>query len=362
MILRHAALILLTCLASNLVPAAEPPPVKKTAPKVKTELLGKAVPLRFDLMGPFINLPDGGVLAVDGNATRTSHDDGQTWSNPVPLFPAEANLELRPERALVSTKQNTLVLVFIDNKDRVWQWVKDDPNVLQKNTLNVWAVRSVDGGKTWIDLQMIQRGYCGAIRDMIVAADGRIIVTSQLLLPAVARHATVTHVSVDEGRTWRISNVLDVLDTPGDHSGGFEPTVIEQTDHRFRLLIRTNRKVFWQAWSTDGLDWTGLEPSPIEAAHAPGLIKRLQSGRQVLVWNAIFGNRKLIHIAFSDDDGKTWGAPVPLARGARISYPYLLERRPGELWITSMQGALRAVAHEADFTKESSVARVKSLP
>lgn len=336
-------------LASAVALAVTPPSPTKAATPVPTKLLGKTASLGFDLMGPFINLPDGGVLAVDGNATRTSYDEGRTWSEPVPLFPADTKLELRPERAIVSTKRNTIVLVFIDNVDRVWKWLPADPDTLHKNTLNVWSVRSVDGGKTWIDLQKIQRGYCGAIRDMIVAADGRIVVTSQLLLPAVARHATVTHVSTDEGHSWKMSNVLDVLDIAGDHSGGFEPTVIEQLDNRFRLLIRTNRKEFWQAWSTDGLDWTGLEPSSIKAAHAPGLIKRLQSGRQVLIWNATYGDRKVIHLALSDDDGKTWGPAVPIARGSRISYPYLLERRPGELWITSMQGKLRALVKEVDF-------------
>ncbi len=315
------------------------------------QLLGKAAPLGFDFMGPFANLPDGRVLAIEGNTARTSADEGRTWSEPVPLFSSDKGLEVRPERALVVTRQGTAILVFLDNRNVVWRWDPGDPVLLQQNRAHVWAVRSVDGGKTWIDLQMIQPGYCGAIRDMISTADGRVIVTAQLLLPNLARHASITYRSVDEGRTWKASNLLDVRDAPGDHAGGFEPTIVEQRDHRFRLLIRTARKKFWQAWSTDGLDWTGLEPTDIVAAHAPGLVKRLASGRQVLLWNAVPGDRTVLHIAFSDDDGKTWSASEAIARGKRVSYPYLLERNPGELWITTMQGNLRAKVFETDYVK-----------
>lgn len=34
--------------------------------------------------------------------------------------------------------------------------------------------------------------------------------------------------------------------------------------------------------------------------------------------------------------------------GGRVSYPYLYERRPGELWITTMQGGLRMKLRVAD--------------
>jgi hypothetical protein len=52
----------------------------------------------------------------------------------------------------------------------------------------------------------------------------------------------------------------------------------------------------------------------------------------------------------STDDGKTWTDPVVLARNKNgwLAYPYLFEARPGELWITTMQGGLRARFNERD--------------
>ena len=70
--------------------------------------------------------------------------------------------------------------------------------------------------------------------------------------------------------------------------------------------------------------------------------------------------REALSIAFSEDDGVTWTTPEviaanPLPEGQRdgsahwVSYPYVFEVSPGRLWITTMQGGLRAQLREEDF-------------
>ena len=63
-------------------------------------------------------------------------------------------------------------------------------------------------------------------------------------------------------------------------------------------------------------------------------------------------------IVFSDDEGKTWTQPEVIAHrrdtikqgSARwVAYPYVFEADPGELWVTTMQGGLRAKFRESDF-------------
>ena len=122
-----------------------------------------------------------------------------------------------------------------------------------------------------------------------------------------------------------------------------------------------------------GLTWGEIGPSKIDASSAPGLLKRLESGRLVLVWNRYFpegqtefpltggdrqwsevpvSNHRLeLSLMFSDDDGRKWSDPVVIARIARgsLAYPYLFEAEPGELWITTMQGGLRVKLKEQDF-------------
>ena len=61
-------------------------------------------------------------------------------------------------------------------------------------------------------------------------------------------------------------------------------------------------------------------------------------------------HRGELSVAFSDDDGKTWTTPVVIARqpGASLTYPYIYEREPGLLWLTTMQGGIRLKVRETD--------------
>jgi hypothetical protein len=140
------------------------------------------------------------------------------------------------------------------------------------------------------------------------------------------------------------------------------------------MLLRTNWGRFWQAFSEDeGLSWRRIEPSAIEASSAPGLLKRLASGRLVLFWNRpypegkdsfplmggdglwsevpVSNHREELSMAFSEDEGKTFSKPVVVARREKawLSYPRLLEFEPGELWLTTMQGGLALRLSERDF-------------
>jgi hypothetical protein len=180
-------------------------------------------------------------------------------------------------------------------------------------------------------------------------------------------------ISRDEGKTWKRSNIIDQGGV-GHHGGVSEATLEELRDGRLWMLIRTNWKTFWEAYSADGgLTWDHIGPTKIDASSAPGLLKRLKSGRLVLIWNRYFpqgknefplsggdrqwsevpvSNHRLeLSLKFSDDDGRTWTAPVVIARSAQgwVSYPYLFEAQPGELWITIMQGGLRVKLKEQEF-------------
>jgi len=60
--------------------------------------------------------------------------------------------------------------------------------------------------------------------------------------------------------------------------------------------------------------------------------------------------------AFSSDNGKNWSKPVVLARriddvGASLAYTYVFEHKPGEFWLTTMQGDLRLAFNEGDVDK-----------
>jgi len=107
-----------------------------------------------------------------------------------------------------------------------------------------------------------------------------------------------------------------------------------------------------------------LKQSQIKSVTCCAQMGRLSDGRVALLWNRpprhrpdSKTGREELSIAFSDDDCRTWSKPVvvatryePNGRG-RVSYPYLYERKPGELWITTMQGELRMKINVADINQ-----------
>ncbi len=311
-------------------------------------------PLEITKKGPFVILPDDRLAIVDSKGFRTSTDDGRTWSEPIPVCPGISDSEPSSHR-LVLTRKGTLVLVFLDFSAFKFSWDNERGEPKEDCKLEVWAIRSTDGGKTWTDKQRLLDGYNANFFGFIETSAGRLVTVHEHLVSNPGRWVSCSFISDDEGKTWRRSNLID-LGGHGHHDGATEPTVAELSDGRLLMFIRTNLGRFWQAISTDGgRYWRIIGPSPIEASSAPGQLLRLKSGRLVLVWNqphpeggtwplsppsqasevASSWFRGELSIAFSEDDGRTWTKPLVIARqrGGQLSYPYLFERRPGEIWL-----------------------------
>jgi len=327
--------------------------------------------LPTDRLGPFAVLGDGRLLAVEGHATLISDDDGRTWSEPRPIGddPAAEG----GGGVLVRTREGVLVYVYLDMATYRWAWDDAAHEAAPDVRLDVWAIRSLDEGRTWVDRQRLLAGYCGALISIIETRGGQIVVPVQELVRDPSRHATRVHVSADAGETWRRSNLID-LGGHGHHDGAMEAAAVELRDGRLWLLVRTNWDRFWEAFSWDGgLSWRVIRPGEIDASSAPGYLTRLSSGRLALVWNRLHpegrtdsprrggeGNlcdapaswhREELSIAFSEDDGGTWTPPAVVARDpGGLSYPYAFERRPGELWVTTrFQGRLGVALLEDEF-------------
>ena len=341
------------------------------APERPIILHPKCEPLPFDFLGPFVKLGDGSVLAMDDAQVHMSHDDGKTWTAR-PLFKDAAKVTAREERAVLRTRSGVVVIAFSNDKEFVMKWDRTNNNPLPGHHNPVHVVRSLDDGKTWEKPRLAQAGYCGALRGMIQLRSGRIILGCQLAVTDPGRHVTFTLASDDDGVTWKQSNIIDLGKSGGygDHGGGIEATIAQLKDGRVWMLMRNPQPFFREAFSTDeGLTWTDVRNSKIEASPAPGLLVRLQSDRLALFWNRWIdrerklGRREQLSFALSDDDGRTWTPPVIIAKDPtapgdtgpehRLSYPYVYEHKPGELWVTTMQGKLRMKLRETDFVGTS---------
>ena len=312
-------------------------------------------PLVADRSGPFLVLPDGRLLTADDANLLTSADEGQTWT---PLGPAAFGQQTREPASfyLLRTASGALAMVYLDMAHQAFEWddAAGEP-VAGACRLELWAVRSPDGGQTWEETQSLLDGYNANFFGFLATSTGRLVVVAEHLVTLPARWVVCSFVSDDEGASWRRSNLVD-LGGHGHHDGATEPMLAELSDGRLLMLIRTNLGRFWQAFSEDGgRYWRTILPSEIEASSAPGHLIRLQSGRLALAWNRpapeggtwekepagpateipTSWSREELSLALSKNDGATWTAPLVVARqvGGQLSYPHLLERRPGELWV-----------------------------
>lgn len=326
------------------------------------------------LTTPLLHVEGGGLMTVDGNAVVISRDGGKTWPERRPIYNGPGADKPGPgiptgSGQFFRTSAGVLVLVWRDA--RVLNWDNATGEAGPGSRGDVWAIRSLDGGKTWIDRQKIFEGICGhPPMSLLETRGGNLVVPVQHYLPKPGRNAIKTYVSADSGRTWRSGNIID-LGGHGHHDGAFEPTLVELRDGRVWMLIRTNWDRFWEAFSEDGGEnWRLIRPSGIGASTSPGCLTRLASGRLALIWNRLYPegqntferrsgqfsnvpaswHREEVSIALSEDDGRTWSRPVIIARekGTWLAYPYLFEREPGLLWIFTGQGKVQVSVRESD--------------
>ena len=146
-----------------------------------------------------------------------------------------------------------------------WDAATDQPK--DDCRLEIWAVRSLDGGKTWIDRQRVIDGYNPNFFGFIQTRGGRLVATVPHLVRDPGRYAACSLTSDDDGKTWQRSHFVD-LGGHGDHSGAMEPAVAELADNRLLMLIRTHWGRFWEAYSDDSA-CRGARCSPA-ASQPPG--------------------------------------------------------------------------------------------
>lgn len=320
----------------------------------------KASALPFTHQGPFVSTADGGVLCIDTHNTLRSDDEGRSWKTST-MFEGPAKFAVSNERALLRTREGVILSAWMNGAERqapkTWHWGEKDVQWTDF-ILPTYSSRSTDDGKTWEKPVKLSDPWCGCIHSLIQMKSGRIVLVGQEIIPQW-RHATVMWASDDLGKTWQRGDVLDYGIGAHDHAGSIEGSVIERKDGSLYLLLRTESGYLWEATSRDGLKWDGLKQTTIKSVTCCPQMARLADGRIALLWNApprhdpsSGSSRSELSLAFSEDETASWSKPVIVAAnyapGGRVSYPYLYERKPSELWITTMQGGLRMKINTAD--------------
>lgn len=258
----------------------------------------------------------------------TSDDDGRTWSDPVAVVdPPGLTRAWDP-------------CLWHDPRGRLWwTWTQTTPmpGEAWDGRGGVWVMTTENSGDPaprWSEPRRIGHGV--ALNKPVFSAGG------EWLLPVTiwwmfeqfaelnATRAPGLLCSSDEGATWerRGSAVFDdrVFD---------EPMVVERRDGTLWMLVRT-RSGIAESFSADrGVTWSRGRPSALGGPSSRFHVRRLASGRLLLVNH--FGNpdRKRSHLTalLSEDDGVTWPHRLLLDDRAPVSYPDAIEGPGGRLYV-----------------------------
>ena len=113
----------------------------------------EALPTSYQ--GPFVRLPDGGILAIDDSQAVISGDEGKSWKS-YRIFKPEHDIVISNERAIVCTTDGTVIVGFMNYNERVWKWNQETRDADPGTKLPTYVVRSKDGGRTWLEPQKRQ--------------------------------------------------------------------------------------------------------------------------------------------------------------------------------------------------------------
>jgi len=197
-----------------------------------------------------VNLDGGGVMHVYSGpngygtksartfvACRVTHDAGRTWGPEQVITRHDDRNASHP--TVMRSADGSLHVFYLGYN--TWGWTKDgEPDDCDSP---IWTIRSLDGGKTWMDRVKVFEGYSGATNGAIQTRTGRLLVPFSHYVSKPGRLQSSVGVSDDGGLTWRTTGLIDIGGA-GHHSGALEPSVLELRDGRIWMLIRTERKFF----------------------------------------------------------------------------------------------------------------------
>lgn len=237
--------------------------------------------------------------------------------------------------------------------------------------LDVWCRKSAAEAAT--PPIRIWRGYNGSQIEYEQMPDGRLIAPFGSMIPfakgepPTGRHETVIQYSDDQGVTWKES--VSKIVSPcyegfnGSNEGACEPCFERLQDGRIWMLTRSQAGFLYSSVSKDnGTTWEKATASRFNTSTGPANLMRHSNGWLVLTWNncempsreagdGVYGGRDALHMAVSDNDGKTWRGfreiyldhrrnDNPAANGDRgTAYPLGAYTEDGKIVIISGQGA-----------------------
>ena len=251
----------------------------------------------------------------------TSDNGGATWSKPRLVVGAPDPSGKRQRGALVGN-------LWTDPRGRLWLFFDQKVIGIAGPRAN-WFIRCDNPDAdmpVWSQPTFIAEG-CTLNKPTVLGNGAWLLPISHW-----DNKTAWVYVSTDQGATWQPRGSVMFPDWQFD-----EHMMIELRDGRLWMLARTAGNPYESYSSDQGATWSKPKPSPIQNVNARFFLRRLKSGRLLLVKNGPTNERitKRSHMSafLSDDDGKTWSGGLLLDERSSVSYPDGFESPDGLIHI-----------------------------
>ena len=275
--------------------------------------------------------------AFNGQVLISHSTDGNSFAEPVPITP---NDESQRFEALALDADGTVFAAWLDKRNRV----QAQQNGQKYIGAALYVAASRDGGATYGDARMVKDNTCECCR-LGVAFDGPgrpVVVFRNIYEGSMRDHAIVVFSDIETpGEVHRVSqDEWQIAACP--HQG---PSLSISASGTYHVVWSTNgrvRKGLFYASSRDG-GKTFSDPLPIgQADHGPSRPFVLAGPHDVsMVWKEFDGDKTVVNLMVSRDDGANWSKPRTIASTTDASdHPLLISdgRRIYLSWMTKADG------------------------
>jgi len=275
----------------------------------------------------------------------TSGDDGKTWSDPVAVFKPEPADKARTGDGHLWT----------DPQGRLW-WVVnrflcDDPSPLGFRTS--WAflnTRPDDAQPTWSEPILLGPGV-GLNKPIILSTGEWLNPLDNFSADPKATDPRFTkgpkvYASTDKGASWSYRSAVEIPEV-----SFAEHMIAERKDGSLWLLARTSYGIAQSTSADHGQTWSRGEPfTRAMNVNTRFFLRRLQSGRMLLVVNNDPKARRQLTAMLSDDGSRTFPHKLLLDERS-TSYPDGTETADGSLYLIYDQQRYTRDAQQILFAK-----------
>ncbi|AHF93797.1 hypothetical protein OPIT5_30165 [Opitutaceae bacterium TAV5] len=252
-----------------------------------------------------------------------SRDGGRTWSEPYLVIDPPARYVRAFDPVLWLDPSGRLWIFWAQTFVRVGEGAPHG-GVVHNGRSGVWFIRTdtPDAGQpAWTSPRRIANGVM--MNKPTVRSNGEWLLPTSIwtehgpLLPELAheRYPNIT-VSTDGGETFSLRGGADVPCRCID-----EHMLVERRDGSLWMLVRTLYGIGQSVSVDGGATWRPGWPTDIASPCTRFHIRRLASGRLLLLHHYNFTGRSHLTASLSDDDGRTWHGRLLLDERAEVSYP-----------------------------------------